>query len=113
MFLVYLGVILGHIVSDAKKLPNSKKILTIVNMHASKMPKDIGFQWDGLVLLMLHQELCLHHGPHHETFTQIQGVCMDCRMSKSMGGCKVKVFGCTNYSYNQMVHGVTTKLGLL
>jgi methyl coenzyme M reductase subunit C len=41
MLLVYLGVILGHIVSKVGKLLDSKKILAIVNMPATKTFKDI------------------------------------------------------------------------
>jgi hypothetical protein len=41
MFLVYSRVIFGYVVSKAGKLPNPKKILTIVNMPASKTPKNI------------------------------------------------------------------------
>jgi hypothetical protein len=41
MFLVYLGAIVGYIVSKVGKLFDLKKISTIVNMHAPKTPKDI------------------------------------------------------------------------
>jgi hypothetical protein len=41
MFLVYFGVILGCVVSKARKLPNLKKILVIMNICATKTPKDI------------------------------------------------------------------------
>ncbi len=41
MFLVYLGVILRYVVSKVGKLPNPKKILTIINMPTPKTPKDI------------------------------------------------------------------------
>jgi hypothetical protein len=36
MFLVYSGVILGYLVSKVGKLPDVKKILTIMNMLALK-----------------------------------------------------------------------------
>jgi hypothetical protein len=39
--LVYLKVILGHVVSKARKLPDLEKILAIVNMLATKTFKDI------------------------------------------------------------------------
>ncbi len=41
MFLVYSGVIFGYVVSKVGKLPDSKKILVIVNLLAPKTPKDI------------------------------------------------------------------------
>jgi hypothetical protein len=41
IFLVYPTVILGYVVSKARKLSNSKKILIVVNMLTSKTPKDI------------------------------------------------------------------------
>jgi hypothetical protein len=40
MFLVYLGAIVGYIVSKVGKLFDLKKISTIVNMPAPKTPKD-------------------------------------------------------------------------
>jgi hypothetical protein len=40
-FLVYLGVILGYMVSKVRKLFHLKKISIIVNMPAPKMPRDI------------------------------------------------------------------------
>jgi len=41
MFLVYSMVIMGYIMSQEGKLPNLKKISTIVNMPQPKTPKDI------------------------------------------------------------------------
>jgi hypothetical protein len=41
MFLVYSRVILGYIVFKVGKLPNPKTISVIVNIPASKTPKDI------------------------------------------------------------------------
>jgi hypothetical protein len=41
MFLVYSGVILGYVVSKARKLPNPKNILAIVNMLAPKTIENI------------------------------------------------------------------------
>jgi hypothetical protein len=41
MFLVFFGVILGYIVSKEGRLPDLKKIATIVNMLEPKTPKDI------------------------------------------------------------------------
>jgi len=41
MFLIYLGVILGYVVSKEGNLHELKNILAIVNMHAPKTPKDI------------------------------------------------------------------------
>jgi hypothetical protein len=41
MFLVYLGVIFGYVVSKARKWLDPKKILTIVNMPTLKAPKNI------------------------------------------------------------------------
>ncbi len=60
MFLVYLGVILGYVVSKVGKLPNPKKILVIENMPMPKRLKTYKFSMNGPVLLMFHQELCLH-----------------------------------------------------
>jgi len=41
MFLVYSSVILGYIVSKARKSFDPKKISIIVNMPSPKTPKDI------------------------------------------------------------------------
>lgn len=41
MFLVYLGVIIGYVISKAEKLLDPKKILVIMNMFASKTLKNI------------------------------------------------------------------------
>jgi hypothetical protein len=41
MFLVYFEVILGYVISKAKKLPDPKKNSACVNMPTLKMPKDI------------------------------------------------------------------------
>lgn len=41
MFLVYLGVILGYVVSKARKLSDLKNISVIMNMLTPKTPKDI------------------------------------------------------------------------
>jgi hypothetical protein len=41
MFLVYLGVILGYVVSKEGNLHESKNILAIVNMPTPKTPKNI------------------------------------------------------------------------
>jgi hypothetical protein len=41
MFLVYLGVILGNVVSKVGKITLFEKILTIMNMPTLKMPKGI------------------------------------------------------------------------
>jgi hypothetical protein len=41
MFLVFFDVILGYIVSKERKLPDPKKITSIVNMLKPKTPKDI------------------------------------------------------------------------
>ncbi len=41
MILVYSWAILGYMVSKARKLPDLKKILIIVNMPTPKTPKDI------------------------------------------------------------------------
>jgi hypothetical protein len=41
MFLVYLGVILGYVVSKARKLPNPIYFSIIVNMHVPETPKGI------------------------------------------------------------------------
>jgi hypothetical protein len=43
MFLVYSRVILGYVVSKARKLPDPKKILVIMNMPALKTPKTYKF----------------------------------------------------------------------
>jgi hypothetical protein len=40
-FLIYLGVILGYVVSKVEKLFDLKKISTIVNMPTPKTPKEI------------------------------------------------------------------------
>jgi hypothetical protein len=41
--LVYLGVILGYMISKAGKLPDPEKLLVIMNMTTLKTPKDIKF----------------------------------------------------------------------
>jgi len=71
------------------------------------MPKDIHFQWDRPILSMFHQELCLHHDPHHEIIMQNRCVYVDCWMLRSMGDHKTEVSRCTDLNYTQMGHGVS------
>jgi hypothetical protein len=40
-FMVFLGMILGFIISKEEKLPNPKKVQTIVNMPPPKNPQQI------------------------------------------------------------------------
>jgi len=56
---------------------------------------------------MFYHELCLYYDHHHETLTQNKGVCMDHQMSGNVGGHKIKVFGCTNFSCAQLGHGIS------
>lgn len=41
MFIVFSSVILGYVVSKERKLPNLKKIVTIIKMSKLKTTKDI------------------------------------------------------------------------
>ncbi len=75
--------------------------------HTKNTQGNTGFQWDGPILLLFYQELCLHHGPHYGTFTQNKGVCVDYRMLGSMGGYKIEVFGHIDINSTQMGQGVS------
>ncbi len=55
----------------------------------------------------VYQKLCFHYGPHHKALTQNKGVWVDWQLLRSVGGHKVTVFGCTNFSCTQMGHGVS------
>ncbi len=54
-FMIFLGMILGFIVSKERKLPNSKKIQAIIKMPPPKNPQ----QWDGTILQMFYKKKLL------------------------------------------------------
>ncbi len=75
MFLVYLGAIVGYIVSKVGKLFDLKKISTIVNMPAPKTPKDTQvfngmaqFYWSFI------KNFAFIMAPHHETSTHMHQI---------------------------------------
>jgi hypothetical protein len=49
-FMVFLGMILGFIVSKEGKLPNLKKTQAIINMPPPKNPQHSNIQWDDIDL---------------------------------------------------------------
>jgi hypothetical protein len=91
----------GMKITWSKKNLDNREYVCIENVE-----RRIGFQWAGPILLMFHQELCLHYGPHHKILTQNRGVWMDYQMLGSMGGHKIMVFGCTDFNCTQVGHGI-------
>jgi hypothetical protein len=87
VFLVYSRTILGYIIFWENHLIHKWTQQSWICLHQKHL-KTYKFQWDGLILSMSHQEFCLHYSPHHETFTQNKGICVDCRMLGSVGGHK-------------------------
>ncbi len=106
MFFIYSRVILlGYIVSKAgkwleKNLDNGEYVCT------KNAKRRTCLQWDGPILLMFHQELCLHCGPHHKILEQNRGVWMDYQMLGNVGGQKIMVSGWIDLNYTQVRHGV-------
>jgi len=108
MFLVYSRIILGYGVSKVGTLLDPNFVLTIVNMLALKMPKDVQvFNGMAQFYQCFMKNFCFHHGPHHETLMPNVGVCVDYQMLRSVGGHKTKVFGCTDLSCIHMGHGIS------
>jgi hypothetical protein len=58
---------------------------------------------------MFHQEFCLHYGPHHETITQNNSVCVDCQMLRSVGDHKIMVSRCTDFNCHDPSFWFVTK----
>jgi hypothetical protein len=73
MFLVYLGVILGYIVSKEGKLPNPNNIWIIVNMPPQlKTPCNIHvFKGPCSLLLMFNWTFCFHFEANHKVDAKI------------------------------------------
>jgi hypothetical protein len=106
-FLVYLGVILGYVVSKAWKLFDLKNILVIMNMLASKTPKYIqGFHGMALFNQCFIKNFAFIMAPITNFFCKIE-VFVWTVVSRSVGGHKINISRCTNLNYTQMRHGVS------
>lgn len=74
-----------------------------MNVLTPKMPKDIHvFNGMALFYWCFIKNFAFHHGPHHKTLLQNRSVYMDCQMSRSVGGHKIEISGCTDFNYTQM-----------
>jgi hypothetical protein len=68
--MVFLGTILGFIVSKEGKVMDPKKIEALVNMLDQLTyypPRNPNFQWDGIILRMFYQKNCLYYVTNHQT----------------------------------------------